>query len=130
MIVDVFTEVYTTLKTALTSATVLSAYPETTPVFPCVIVEETANTTDPESINTSGEQYNDITFTIDIFSNSETKFAETRQLRKSIDDIMSGSYRMTRTFSSNVPNFIDMNVNRHTLRYSFKINSSKQIHRG
>lgn len=129
MIIDITNEIYTNIKTELSNVTVLTAYPLTTPIFPCVTVEESSNTTNGNSIDTEGEQYSDISFEINILSNATNKVTETKAIRKQIDDIMSGQYRMTRGFSGVTPNMIDMNVYRYTLRYSCTIDSTKKIYR-
>lgn len=129
MIVDITNEVYTNLKDTMVTVTVLTAYPSTNPTFPCVTIEEISNTTNPNTIDTNGEQYNDISFEINIFSDGTSKVSETKTIRKQVDDIMSGQYRMTRGFSGVTPNFLDTNVQRYTLRYTCSINSNKMIYR-
>ena len=129
MIVDITNEVYTNLKDNITNAVVLKAYPSTNPTFPCVTIEEISNTTNPNTIDTDGEQYNDISFEINIFSDGTVKLSEAMNVRKQVDDIMSGQYRMSRGFSGVVPNFLDTNVQRYTLRYTCTISSNKKIYR-
>lgn len=129
MIVDIINEVYTTLKANLTGVTVLTTYPSTTPIFPCVVISEISNTTNLNTINTLGEQYNDISFDINIFSNSTTKLTESRTIRGQVDNIMSGQYRMTRSSSSEIPNYMDTNIYRYNLRYDCTINQDKQLYR-
>lgn len=129
MIVDVTNEVYTTIKNTLVGVTVLSAYPSTTPIFPCVIVEEISNITDLDTVDTSGEHYSNVSIEINILSNSQNKISEVKGLRGQIDDIMSGQYRMNRGFAGVTPNFIDSSIYRYTMRYSFKVDSNKTIYR-
>lgn len=130
MIVDISNEVFTSLKTALTGIRVETSYPSTTPTFPCVVFEELSNNTDPETIDTSGEKYNDLVFQIDIFSESETKNSEIKSIRDSIDNVMSDLYRMTRGYSGRTPNYLDEAIYRYTLRYNARVNSDKKIFRG
>lgn len=129
MIIDITNEVYTNLKTTMTSVNVLISYPSTSPSFPCITIEEISNTTNRNTIDTNGEEYNDISFEINIFSDDANKITEMKTIRKQIDDIMSGQYRMTRGFSGQTPNFLDTNVYRYTLRYSCTIDSNKKIYR-
>lgn len=130
MIVDISNEVFTNLKTTLTGITVLNSYPSTIPTFPCVVFEEISNNTDPDTIDTSGENYSDIVFQIDIFSESESKSSEIKAIRESIDNIMSGLYRMTRGYSGRTPNYLDEAIYRYTLRYNARVSSDKKIFRG
>lgn len=130
MIVDIFNEVYTNIKTSLTSVTVLTEYPETIPNFPCVIIQEVSNTSDTNTFSTSGETYNRISFEVNIFSNTKTKIADIKAIRATVDAILNDGYGMTRDYSSSVENFIDTSVYRYVLRYSFLIDKNKTVYRG
>lgn len=129
MIVDIYNEVYTNVKTTLSDLLVLNSYQSDTPTFPCVVIEEITNTADENTIDTNGEKYNDITFEVNIFTNSEQKISESKDIRKRVDAIFSDEYRMHRGFSGQTPNFADTNVYKYTLRYSFKIGQDKIIYR-
>lgn len=130
MIIDVTNEVFTNIKSKLTGITVLTSYPSTTPTFPCVLVEELSNTNYPRSNDSAGEHHNSVTLEINIFSDSQNKVSEVKSIRNQIDELMSNTYNMNRTFSGTVPNFLDTNVYRYILRYTFVIDSNKQIYRG
>ena len=71
MIVDIRNEVFTKLKTDITTATVLSEHQSTTPKFPCIIFEEVDNTTVYDTVDTSGEKHNQLSFEINIYSNAK-----------------------------------------------------------
>lgn len=129
MIVDITNEVYTNIKTTITNATVLPSYPSGDPTFPLITVDELINTTNQNTIDTNGEKYNDVTFEINIFSNSPTKVTEVKLFRGQVDEIMSGQYRMTRGFSGQTPNVMDTNIYRYTLRYTCTIDQNKMIFR-
>lgn len=129
MIIDVTNEVLTNLKNTLVGVEVLATYPSTTPKFPCVIVEEISNITDIETIDTNGENHSIVSIEINIFSNTQNKTTQVKSIRDSIDSIMSGTYRMTRGFTGTTPNFLDDNIYRYTLRYTFTIDNNKQIFR-
>jgi len=129
MIVDIFNEVLTKIKTDISTATVLSEYPETTPTFPCIVIQELSNTTDTTTVDTGGEQYNHISFEINIFDNGDTKRTVCRNLRNSIDAIMSEYYGMNRTDGGSVPNYMDSSIYRYNLKYDFKIDNNKKIYR-
>lgn len=129
MIVDIFNEVLTKIKTDISSATVLSEYPDTTPTFPCIVIEEMFNNTDLGTIDSGGEQYNHISLDINIFDNGDKKRTTCRELRNSVDTILSGYYGMNRTDSGTVPNYVDSSVYRYNLKYDFKIDDAKKIYR-
>lgn len=129
MIVDIFNEVYTKLKTTITTATFSEGYPSTIPSFPTITVSETSNVTDETTIDSSGEVYNDLTFEINIFTKGTTRSTDAKAFRKSVDVIMSDFYGMSRDFAQPVPNFLDTNIYRITMRYSCRVNSNKAIYR-
>lgn len=129
MIVNIANEVLTAIKNGCPMATVLAEYPSTTPSFPCIIVQELSNDTHLTSVDTSGETHNSISFEINIFSNAQNKITQVRGLRDTIDGIMSGAYGMSRMYSGSVPNYLDANIYRYTLRYDCVVNSNKQIFR-
>jgi hypothetical protein len=129
MVIDIINEIYTNLKTTLTDVTVLQNYPSTTPIFPCLVIEEISNTSNLNTINTLGEQYNDITFEINIFSDKTNKLSEVKKIRGEVDAIMSGQYRMSRSSSNSIPNYLDTDVYRYNLRYDCTIGETKQLFR-
>lgn len=129
MIVDVNNEIFDTIYDALPTCTVQSTFVNTQPNFPLVTVNEFENSADVDTIDTSGEKYNLQSIEINIFSNSETYLTEVRAIRNTIDNILSGTYRMTRGFSSETPNYLDSAVYRYTMRYSYKIDTNKKIYR-
>ena len=129
MIVDIFNEVFTNLKTTLADITVLPSYPSTTPVFPCVLLEEMDNISNLTTIDSSGENYNDISFEVNIYTTGTNKRTESTTIRKQVDSIMSDEYHMTRNSSGATPNFMDTESYRYTLRYSFTIDENKKVYR-
>lgn len=129
MIVDITNEVLTAIHNSLTNCTVEATYPNTIPTFPVVTVSEFENNVDLETIDSSGEKYNLQSIEINIFSNSTNYLTEVRAIRKSIDDIMSGTYRMSRGYSGETPNFADNSIYKYTLRYSYRIDANKKIYR-
>lgn len=129
MIIDVTNELYTELKNTLTGITVLPSYPDTTPSFPCVTIEEFSNETSANHVDTAGEKFNDVSLEINIFTNTETKIYDAKQIRNSIDAILGDKYRMLRTFSNTVPNYADRSIYRYTLRYDFSVDSNRMIYK-
>lgn len=130
MIVDIYNEVFTKLKTEIPTANILPEYPIGAPIFPCIIVEEKSNNSLLNTVDTSGENHNVLSFEINIFSNAENKRSVCRELRIKVDSIMSDLYGMNRTNSMPVPNYSDLNIYRYMLTYGCTIDKNKKIYRG
>jgi len=129
-VVDITNEVLDGLQTTLGTTPILTAFPSTTPVFPCVIFSEVLNSTDVGTVDTSGETHSNVAFEIEIFSNGNDRMTVAKGIRNTIDGVMTGTYRMTRDTSEPIPNFLDTTIYRYILRYSFKIDTNKKIYRG
>ena len=129
MLVDITNEVYDALKTTLVGVTVLQAYPATTPVFPCVVVEEGNNINFPDTHDSAGDHHSDSGLQINIFSNSENKISEVKQIRNVIDTLLAGTYNLNRDESQAVENLLDTSIYRYVLRYSYLVDSNKTIYR-
>lgn len=129
MIIDVTNEVYTKLKTELTNVSVLPTNENVTASFPCVTLEEISNNIDVDSIDTSGDKYSVVALELNIFSIAENKIIETKTIRNQIDAILSDEYRMTRDYSSTTPNYLNEEIYRYTMRYSFLVDANRKIHR-
>jgi len=128
LIIDITNEVYTKLKSTVTSATILTEYPESTPVFPCVVFSELLNNTYEETIDTGGQNHGDVSFEVQIFSNSDTKITQVKSIRNSIDSVMADTYGMSRTYSNAVPNYMDTNIYRYVLRYTCIVDANRKIY--
>lgn len=85
--------------------------------FPCVNMWESSNSVWAEGeSNTSLDDYVNVTYTIQVFTNTPTKKADGKALANEIDDIMLG-LRFRRTLLQQVPN-IDRTIYRIELRYT------------
>ena len=85
--------------------------------FPCVNMWESSNSVWAEGeSNTSLDDYVNVTYTIQVFTNTPTKKADGKALANEIDGIMLG-LRFRRTLLQQVPN-IDRTIYRIELRYS------------
>jgi hypothetical protein len=129
MIVDISNEILTKLKTDITTATVTTSYPDGKLTKPNITFREIANTTDSISVDSSGERYNEVSFEINIFTFGNKKQSDALKLRQSVDVIMSGEYGMNRSFSDEVPNFLNAEIFRYIIRYDCLIDSNKVIYR-
>lgn len=129
MLVNLYGEILTVIKTTLTDCKVIGTFPSISPSFPLIIVTETVNDTLLSTVDTSGEKHSDITISFEIFSNAEDKINEVRDIRGRIDAIMADTYRMSRTIVGEITNFADPNIYRYIIRYSGVVDSKKTIHR-
>ena len=130
MITNIENEVYNSIFNACSpSCKVVKGYPRTTSEFPCITFEEKINTSHDQSADSAGEFANDITYEINIFSNSRTPISECTPLRVLVDGVMSGTYRMRRTFSDVVPNYQDKNIYRYLIRYQCVVDKNNKIYR-
>ena len=129
MIIDITNEVFTKIKTDLPTYTVLASYPLTTPIFPCIVFEEMSNITLDGSVDSDGQHHSDISFEVNIFSNTENKMTEVKLIRNLVDSILSDYYGMRRDYSSVTPNYLDSNIYRYTLRYTCVVSENNTIYR-
>lgn len=128
MIVDIFNEVFTKLKTELVNASVETDFNTNSTNYPIVTIAEKGNTDDPSTKDSSGYTYNIQMYQIDIFTIGDLKVSTAKELRNQIDDIMSGEYGMQRTYGDATPNFLDKSIYRYTLRYDFLIDKETTIY--
>lgn len=129
MIIDISNEVLTEIKNSLSKVDVYLEYPQKTPKFPCVTFRDNGNTTHLDSVDTSGETHNEVSFEINIFSNGRNKVTQAKAIRDTIDGIMAGTYNMQRDFADQVPNFANDEIFRYILRYSCVVDKTKRIYR-
>lgn len=129
MIVDIFNEVYTELKNEIPNANVLNDYPFKVSKFPTIVIEELDNTVDGNTVDSSGFNHTNISFRIEIFTKGNRKLSDSKKLRKSIDDIMSGKYGMERIGNNRIKNFIQDEIERLQLTYVGKLDKNKRMYR-
>ena len=129
MIVDITNEILTKIKTSIPDVTVISAYEDVKPTFPLITISEIDNSNDPFTRDSSGYNHCNCAIEINIYTNSENKELEAKEIRNKIDNICSDEYGMNRDTATSIPNFIDRKVYRYLLRYSYKIDRNKKIYR-
>lgn len=113
----IFDRVATQLRTNRPDIKVYGEYVAEPASFPCVNMWESSNSVWAEGeSNTSLDDYVNVTYTIQVFTNTPTKKADGKALANEIDDIMLG-LRFRRTLLQQVPN-IDRTIYRIELRYS------------
>ena len=130
MIEEATNELYTLVKSTITDATILPAYPSSTPIFPCVTIEEKSNNNHSNSHDSAGNHHADCTIEISIYSNAENKVSVVKGIRKRIDALIDSNFNFNRDSSDSIPNFLDTDVYRWVMRYSYTIDSKKTIYRG
>lgn len=112
-----FNAVATQLRTNHEGIKVYGEYVAEPASFPCVNMWESSNSVWAEGeSNTSLDDYVNVTYTIQVFTNTPTKKADGKALANEIDDIMLG-LRFRRTLLQQVPN-IDRTIYRIELRYT------------
>lgn len=127
--IDIENEIYTTIKTTITSASVEKDSPEVINQQPIIVFSQEENTSYEETVDSSGEQHNDLDFKIEIYTQGDSKRSVSKSLQQSIDAIMSGTYNMRRIFSQEVPNFMDRRIYRYILKYSCVVDKNGKIYR-
>jgi len=130
MMVDIYNEIYTKLRTDLVDITVLNAYTNESSNFPCVSFEEMNNTSNEETVDNSGETHADLSFEINICTNSPKARTDGRKIMQYVDDILGGHYGLVRDISRPVPNPVDKTIHRILMRYSGTVSNNKTIYRG
>jgi hypothetical protein len=130
LIIDITNEIFDTLESSLTGVTVLPSYPETTPSFPCVIVEEISNTSLSTTHDSAGDHHSEVSIEINIFTTGDTKTSDAKTIRNSVDSILSGTFNMSREESAPMPNYADSGIYRYVCRYSAIVDSNRTIFRG
>lgn len=129
--IDITNRILTQLKNLFPSVTVTGEYTQDNElVFPVITLRELENTTFTETVSSAGEEHSALSFEINIFSNSKNKITDVKELRNSVDNIMSSTYNMNRTTSTEVRNYADVNVYRWVLRYSCVVDNNLTIYRG
>ena len=130
MIIDIENELYNVIKTELNDVNVEKEKKKKSVSFPCITITEISNNIDENTVDTSGETHNVQAFEINIFTSGNLKVSIAKTLRKRVDNIMSDTYKMSRDFSSQTPNYVDEDIYRYTLRYSCIVSKNKKIYRG
>ncbi|HZJ99728.1 MAG TPA: hypothetical protein VFC79_06965 [Tissierellaceae bacterium] len=129
MIVDVFNEIFTKVKTELAGINVIADYPFKVSDFPTVVVEEMENATDMRTFDSSGYNHSNVTFRIEIFTTGSNKLSNARNIRGRVDSIMSGDYGMERIASNRIKNFVQDEIERLQLTYVGKLDKNKRMYR-
>ena len=112
-----FNKVATQLRANHRGISVYSEYVAEPASFPCVNMWESSNNIYAErESNTSLDDYANVGYTIQIFTNSPTRKSDAKAIAHEIDDIMV-LHRFRRVLFQQIPN-IDRTVYRIELRYT------------
>lgn len=130
MIVDIVNDIITEIKAEYPSYTVLQEFPERTPNFPCVLVDEQSNIVNQNTLDSGGYHHSNITIKVEVITKGTGKITSAKKIRKEIDDILAGKYLMERFGSNRVPNFTDTSL--YVLRSTYRgiVDKNKRIYGG
>lgn len=113
----VFNIVATALRANYPGIKVYGEYVPESATFPCVCLWESNNFIVAEREDTSAlDDYVNVTYSVQVFTNTSTKKLDGKEIAKFIDDIMVG-LRFRRSLMSQVPN-VDRTIYRYELRYT------------
>lgn len=133
MIIDVFNQVYSKLKTDITldgsSVLVLPDFPDISPQLPCVIIESKNNSNRLDTTSSAGQQHNTCVYEINVFTQGDTKRTDSVNIVGQVDSIMSDEFGMNRDSMEQVRNLFDETIYRIVIRYTFTIDKQQKIHR-
>lgn len=114
-----------------------SAFTTSEPVFapasfPAVYITESSNTvSEPHQDSSEHEQFADVTYTVDVYSDLTSGGAAKRQCRdiQSIISDAMGSMCLRRTFMGKVDNLADSRVCRYTARFTATVGADGTFYR-
>lgn len=112
----VYTEVRNALKSFNNNVSVSGTYTDTPSQFPHVSVEETDSSSVASAISTSDREYAaNLTYTVNIYTNTKTAKADAKALAAVINDTFS-AMGFNRSMKQELPN-IDRTIYRMILRF-------------
>lgn len=124
---DLKPDIITAIKNAEPTLKIYGSYPFKKPTFPCVIYERLNNTTYEETHDTAGNHHNEVSFQLNIYSNSESG-SELERLSNLIDNEMM-KFGFNRGYASEMGDMMFQNVRRFVLRYNYVLDENKKIYR-
>ena len=127
IIIDITNEIITRLKNDLSSVAILNSYQNTTAKFPTIVVEEVNNKVMSSTRDSSGFNHSIVSLRINIFTTGNKKVSDSKSLRNTIDDMLSGEYGMYRVNAQQVTNYLDDDIYRYVIDYNFTIDKNKVI---
>ena len=112
----VYTEVRNAVKVFNSNASVSGTYTDTPSSFPHVSVEETDNASVTSAISTTDREYAaNLTYTVNIYTNTKTAKADAKALAAVVSDTFS-AMGFSRSMKQELPN-IDRTIYRLILRF-------------
>ena len=130
MIQNIVTLIYSTLRNELpTTYDVQMSYPSNATKFPVITVEETSNEVNLDTISSGGQFATNITIEINIFTHGNLKVIDAYNIREKVENEITSNFGLIRTFGSPTPNFLDNEIYRYTMRYSFTLDKNKTVYR-
>ena len=132
--IDIESQVYTAVKTVLTSTYttvwMTGEYVSVPPKFPAVMLVEMSNVPVRTTQDTTNqENHASIMYELDVFSNKATgKKTQAKGIAATVDQVMQ-SLGFTRTFLNPIPNLNDATVYRIKGRYEAIVGKDETIYR-
>ena len=113
----VYTQVRNAVITAFDNANCSSEYVDTPAAFPHVCIEMTENITHSPSMTAECREFaSEQTFTVNIFTNTQTAKSDAKKIADTVDEVLSG-LGFRRSQYLNTPN-IERTIYRLTMRYT------------
>lgn len=126
---DLFTELANLLENTFTGIDVNSEYVDTPPSFPSVSIVEISNLTKTSTITSSDfDNFADIAYEVNIYSNKTTGKIECKQIASVIDTFLL-QRNFTRSMLQPIPNFADAKIHRYVGRYEASVSKDKVLFR-
>lgn len=123
---EIFTELVNEFEPELN---VIQSYPIEEPKFPCLIMDYQGDTTDWETVDTSGEKYVVAGIVTDIFTTGSNRINQAHDIQVRLNSILSGKYRMGRASQDRTSNFLNKDIRRIRTIYDFKVDGNETIYR-
>lgn len=123
---EIFTLLYNTVIAQYPSCEIKGEYMEQPAKFPCVTMDEISNI--PSNVDSGTQDFSDVTYRVQIFSNAKNKQAQARAIFKLIDDLFY-SYNIIGQNSTSIPTVYNSAVYEIQATYKATINSNGVIFR-
>lgn len=130
MITDITNHIVDELTKKLVGVNVVREYPDNPAKLPCIVVEEGDLPVDERTFDSDGYNHTVYSVSLEIYVEGTGKISRTANIRNRIDELLSGQYKMRRTFSNAIPNMGDLNVYRYRMAYSCRLDKNNKIYRG
>lgn len=129
MIVSITNRIRGELITLLPDVRIYDSIDDEITSFPCIVLEENTNMENLATRTSGGNQHTQSIIEINVFTTGNTKKSDALDIADSIDDLLSGEYRLPRIMGEPIAN-LDKSIYRYITRYSFLIGNDYKVYRG